>query len=105
MYTNHAIYSPQVVFFRDAKFTLLEYPVTASVLTLPVVNMGQVVLKSEDIQEAKHVMKERMRLCLAIFAHTNIAIPFDINTYACRISCPPNGWNDSILSGNAIINI
>ena len=31
-----------------------------------------------------------------------IAIPFDINTYACRISCPPNGWNDSILSGNAI---
>jgi len=33
---------------------------------------------------------------------SNIAIPFDINTYACRISCPPNGWNDSILSGNAI---
>jgi len=32
----------------------------------------------------------------------DIAIPFDINTYACRISCPPNGWNDSILSGNAI---
>ena len=32
-----------------------------------------------------------------------IAIPFDINTYACRISCPPNGWNDSILSGNAIL--
>jgi len=32
----------------------------------------------------------------------HIAIPFDINTYACRISCPPNGWNDSILSGNAI---
>jgi len=71
MYTNHAIYSPQVVFFRDAKFTLLEYPVTASVLTLPAVNMGQVILKGEDIQEAKHVMKERMRLCLTIFAHTN----------------------------------
>ena len=68
MYTNHAIYSPNVVFFRDEKFALLKEPVLASVLTLPAVNMGQVLLKKEDVTLAKQVMKERMKLVLAIFA-------------------------------------
>ena len=68
MYTNHAIYSPDVVFFRDSKYELLELPVTASVLTLPAVNMGQVISKGEDINLAKEEMKNRMRLSLAIFA-------------------------------------
>jgi uncharacterized protein (TIGR02452 family) len=68
MYTNHAIYSPDVVFFRDGNFKLLEKPVTASVLSLPAVNMGQIILKGEDVEQAKLVMKNRMRLCLAIFA-------------------------------------
>lgn len=69
MYTEHAIYSPDVVFFRDEQFNLLERPVTASVLTLPAVNYGQVLLKGEDPEEAKRVMKDRMRLSLAIFAN------------------------------------
>jgi len=68
MYTDHAIYSPSVVFFRDDAFDLLDTPVTASVLTLPAVNMGQVILKGEDVSAAKIVMKNRMRLALAIFA-------------------------------------
>lgn len=68
MYTNHAIYSPDVVFFRDGAFRLLEQPVTASVLTLPAVNMGQVLLKGEDAASAKQAMRERMKLALAIFA-------------------------------------
>lgn len=68
MYTDHAIYSPDVVFFRDGDFRLLNTPVTASVLTLPAVNMGQVRLKGEDVEYAKTVMKARMRLSLAIFA-------------------------------------
>jgi len=67
MYTDHAIYSPDVVFFWDADFCLLSAPVKASVLTLPDVNMGQVQLKGEDIVQAKVVMKARMRLSLAIF--------------------------------------
>ena len=53
MYTNYAIYSPDVVFFRDQRFQLLEKPVFASVLTIPAVNMGQVVLKREDIRQAE----------------------------------------------------
>lgn len=69
MYTDNAIYSPDVVFFRDERFQLLPEPVTASVLTLPAVNYGQVLLKGEDRDQAQRVMKNRMRLALAIFAH------------------------------------
>ena len=69
MYTDHAIYSPDVVFFRDDSFNLLEKPATVSVLTLPAVNMGQVRAKGEDVRRAKQAMKDRMRLALAIFAH------------------------------------
>ena len=69
MYTNYAIYSPDVVFFRNAQFDLIASPVKASVLTLPAVNMGQVILKGENVEKAKIVMKDRMRLSLAIFAH------------------------------------
>ncbi|TMV48691.1 TIGR02452 family protein [Paenibacillus mesophilus] len=69
MYTDHAIYSPDVVFFRDQRFDLISRPVTASVLTLPAVNYGQVLLKGEDSREAERVMKDRMRLVLAVFAH------------------------------------
>ncbi|QTH42625.1 TIGR02452 family protein [Cohnella sp. LGH] len=68
MYTDNAIYSPDVVFFRDERFELLHAPVTASVLTLPAVNFGQVLLKGEDPAKAEQAMKDRMRLALAIFA-------------------------------------
>ncbi|CAM3369295.1 MULTISPECIES: TIGR02452 family protein [Saccharibacillus] len=67
MYTHHAIYSPDVVFFRDERFELSP-PICASILTLPAVNYGQVLLKGEDADQAKVVMLERMRLALAIFA-------------------------------------
>ena len=52
MYLDYAIFSPEVVFFRDAQFRLLEKPQTASVLTLPAVNMGQVLLKQENALQA-----------------------------------------------------
>ncbi len=71
MYTHHAIYSPEVPFFRDGRFRLLPAPVTASVLTLPAVNMRQVRLRGESIPQAEQVMRERMELALAIFAGQN----------------------------------
>ncbi len=67
MYTDHAIYARDVVFFRDGDFRLLKEPVTASILTLPAVNMGQVIVKGEDITLARQVMKRRMKLALAVF--------------------------------------
>jgi uncharacterized protein (TIGR02452 family) len=84
MYTNHAIYSPDVVFFRDQQFSLMERSVAASVLTLPAVNYGQVVLRGEDPLEAERVMKDRMRLALAIFAqkgHRNLIL----GAYGCGV--------------------
>ena len=71
IYTNHAIYSPEVVFFRDGRFELLEEPVTASVLTLPAVNMGQVMQKGEDIHKAETAMYERMKVALSLFVQMN----------------------------------
>ena len=68
IYLDYGIYSPEVVFFRDGAFQLLETPSKASVLTLPAVNMGQVLLKGEAVGEAKKAMRRRMELVLGIFA-------------------------------------
>ena len=84
MYTNHAIYSPEVVFFRDGKFRLLKEPVTASVLTLPAVNMGQVKLRGEDVELAEQMMKRRMKLSLAIFAKQECQ-HLILGAYGCRV--------------------
>ena len=67
MYTGCAIYSPEVVFFRDEGFRLLPRPVTASVLTLPAVNLGQVMQKGEDLTAARAAMRERMARALELF--------------------------------------
>lgn len=67
-YTDCAIWSPDVVFFRDENFQLLPAPVTASVLTLPAVNLGQVMQKGEDFPRAKAAMFARMERALALFA-------------------------------------
>lgn len=84
MYTDHAIYSPDVVFFRDGLFRLVESPVKASVLTLPAVNMGQVVLKGENTEEAKRIMRRRMKLALTIFAQQG-AKHLVLGAYGCGV--------------------
>ncbi len=83
IYTNHAIYSPDVVFFRDGSFRLAE-PVKASVLTLPAVNMGQVIQKGEDVETARQAMKQRMKLALAIFANEG-AENLVLGAYGCGV--------------------
>ncbi len=84
MYTDHAIYSPDVVFFRDENFALTEKPSLASVLTLPAVNMGQVLQKGEDKKEAERVMRRRMKLALAIFASQG-ARHLVLGAYGCGV--------------------
>ncbi len=84
IYTNHAIYSPDVVFFRDGRFRLIQPAVKASVLTLPAVNMGQVLLKGEDATQAKQAMRQRMKLALAIFAEQG-AKHLVLGAYGCGV--------------------
>lgn len=83
MYTDYGIYSPDVVFFRDGDFCLAP-PVKASVLTLPAVNMGQVIQKGEDRAEADRVMRRRMKLALAIFADQG-AKNLVLGAYGCGV--------------------
>lgn len=105
MYTNHAIYSPDVVFFRDGRFLLVEKPFKASVLTLPAVNMGQVLLKGEDSTEAEHVMRQRMKLALAIFAKQG-AKNLVLGAYGCGVfRNDPNlvaAWWKELLEGEGM---
>lgn len=84
MYTDYGIYSPDVVFFRDGRFTLTDTPVKASVLTLPAVNMGQVLQKGEDIRLAQKVMRRRMKLALAVFAEQG-AKNLILGAYGCGV--------------------
>ena len=84
MYLDYGIYSPVVVFFRDGAFRLTETPVKASVLTLPAVNMGQVLLKGENAEEAKRVMRRRMKLALGIFAEQK-AKHLVLGAYGCGV--------------------
>lgn len=84
MYLDYGIYSPEVVFFRDETFRLTDTPVAASVLTLPAVNMGQVIQKGESVEEAKQVMRRRMKLALAIFAEQK-AKHLVLGAYGCGV--------------------
>ena len=103
MYTDHAIWSPDVVFFRDGRFRLMEKPVTASVLTLPAVNMGQVLLKGEDEAEAEKVMRRRMGLSLAVFAEQGCG-HLILGAYGCGVfrNNPEKiaGWWKELLEGD-----
>ncbi len=84
MYTDYGIYSPDVMFFRDGRFRLTPEPVKASVLTMPAVNMGQVVRKGEDVHEAERVMRRRMKLVLAVFADQGAA-NLVLGAYGCGV--------------------
>ncbi|MCI9319699.1 MAG: TIGR02452 family protein [Lachnospiraceae bacterium] len=84
MYTDHGIYSPDVLFIRNGKFDLEKEPVKASVLTIPAVNMGQVRLKGEDEETARHVMYRRMRLILSVFAEKG-AKNLVLGAYGCGV--------------------
>ena len=83
-YTDHAIYSPDVPFFRNSDYDLLETLTTCSILTLPAVNMAQVVIKGENVNRAKTVMKNRMRISLAILAHEKNTMII-LGAYGCGV--------------------
>lgn len=83
-YTDHAIFSPDVVFFRGGGPGLLEQPFTASVLTLPAVNMGQVMQRGEDLTMAKSKMRDRQRLALELLADRG-AKTLVLGAYGCGV--------------------
>lgn len=48
LYTDHAIHSPEVPFFRDESLELLAAPFTASVVTAPAPNAGEALRNGRE---------------------------------------------------------
>ena len=97
MYTDHAIWSPDVVFFRDGRFRLMEKPVTASVLTLPAVNMGQVLLKGEEEAEAEKINRAKAAGGRIICVGTTSCRTLESATGEDGILRAGSGWTDIFI--------
>lgn len=82
LYTECAIFSPNVVFFRNGDYSLRTNAVASHVLTLPAVNMKEVKRKRMDVKNAERVMRERMKLSLALF-HYYGARNIILGAYGC----------------------
>ena len=69
LYTDNMFMS-NVTFFRNGNFTLISNPTMCNVLTSPAVNMGAIKIRTqENLDEARVVMKNRMRKILYLFAY------------------------------------
>jgi uncharacterized protein (TIGR02452 family) len=67
LYTDHIIYSPDVPFFRDERFDLIEEPFLVSIITAPAPNAGEAAGRPEEA-EVGAVLRSRARKVLAVAA-------------------------------------
>jgi len=76
MYTDYAIYSPDVPVLRDNEGTLLDQPYRCSFITAPAVNAKVVLHRSrERCAEVRDTMNRRIQKVLAIAAaHGHVAL-------------------------------
>lgn len=68
IYSDHIIFSPDVVFFRDKNLNLLENHYKISIVTSPAVNLGQIQKNKEKIskKEIDDIMIKRIEKILYI---------------------------------------
>lgn len=73
LYSDHMIYSPDVVVFRDNYGELLTKPYHLSIITSPATNIGAIkVNKPAEMTEVESTMSRRMDKMLALFLHHDI---------------------------------
>jgi uncharacterized protein (TIGR02452 family) len=73
LYSDHMIYSPDVVVFRNDEGDLLENPYLLSIITSPAVNIAAMKInKPEEMREAEATMLGRVNKILALFVHYGI---------------------------------
>jgi uncharacterized protein (TIGR02452 family) len=73
LYSDHMIWSPDVVFFRDDYGELLAQPYVLSVITSPATNIGAIrTNKPEEMEAVEETMMRRMDKMLAVFVHHGI---------------------------------
>lgn len=67
LYTDHAIYSSNVPFFRDESLALLEQPFCASIFTMPAPNAGEHLRRNPDDHEGiRAALERRIAYVLAV---------------------------------------
>jgi uncharacterized protein (TIGR02452 family) len=67
LYTDHAIYSPGVPFFRSEQLSLLEHPFLGAVLTMPAPNAGEHLAREPSDREGVHAaLERRVAMVLAV---------------------------------------
>lgn len=70
LYTDHIIYSPSVVWFRDRENHLLNKPYLASVITAPAPNAAR-LSKEERTNQLEQTIRRRVAMILAIARQHN----------------------------------
>lgn len=100
MYSDSMIVG-NVEFFRDSNLNFVSKPKTVKVVTSAAVNMGQVILKGEDTEVAKQVMKNRMRKVLKLFikedCETVVLGAFGCGVFANNPEDVATNWVDLLL--------
>ncbi|RKH30101.1 TIGR02452 family protein [Corallococcus praedator] len=70
LYTDHFLYSPEVPFFRNERYDLLERPFPVSVLTAPAPNAKQLPVKDPEVAlKLREVLFDRALKVLQMAAH------------------------------------
>ncbi|AKT38295.1 TIGR02452 family protein [Chondromyces crocatus] len=70
LYTDHLVYSPDVPFFRDERYELLEQPFALSLLTAPAPNAGEARRQERASPTAiRSTLDRRAELVLAAAGH------------------------------------
>ncbi len=69
LYTDHAIWSPEVPFFRDDRGALLEQPFTVSIITAPAPNRAEVRRAPGQLDALRATFQRRALHVLQIAAH------------------------------------
>ncbi|RKG64437.1 TIGR02452 family protein [Corallococcus sp. CA054B] len=70
LYTDHFIYSPDVPFFRNEHYDLLERPFAVSLLTAPAPNARELPAKDPEVaQKLREVLAARALKVLQVAAH------------------------------------
>jgi uncharacterized protein (TIGR02452 family) len=69
LYTDHAIWSPEVPFFRGDDGKLLERPFTVSIITMPAPNRAEVRRDPEQLEALREAYRRRTVQVMKIAAH------------------------------------
>lgn len=84
IYTDHAIYSPAVPFFRDESLALREVPFEAAIITMPAPNAGEHRKREGAPEEVDAALDRRVAMVLAM-ARTHAHRTLVLGAWGCGV--------------------